>query len=404
MILFVAPNPFKTKEHEGYLQRVAAIDALFEGEEKCYSGDCRNSDELAKYIIKADLIYVHSIYRAEEIIDCYPVFGTKIITDLHGVVPEEEELIGETRRSKELDYIESIVMANGKAFVVVTDAMKDHFKKKYGYIANKPYWITLPIFDEKEVGRSEKRDIVVYAGGAQKWQNTDLIVDIVNSTDNGYAYTLLTHSLDAFDSISKEKTDMVTLKSVTSDEVGSYYQDAKFGFILRDDTTVNNVACPTKLIEYLTYGIVPIIKSPKIGDFEKHGYAYATVEQYKRGDLDDVTIQSYRIQNYKVIDELKSMTKKGKQSLRKTAKGIISKSNKALNIEHLVSSACQNSIARRDLGAANYQISEQIRMIHEYADAVTLHRKELSRLRSSKVYRFAKKARDSLSSWRSVSK
>ena len=99
MILFIAPNPHKIKEHEGYLQRVEAIDEVFSAEEKHYYDDFNSKDELAQCMVGADVIYVHSLYRAEEIIDSYETFGHKIITDLHGIAPEEEEYLGNPWRA-----------------------------------------------------------------------------------------------------------------------------------------------------------------------------------------------------------------------------------------------------------------------------------------------------------------
>lgn len=63
------------------------------------------------------------------------------------------------------------------------------------------------------------------------------------------------------------------------------YQTAHYGFVLRDDITVNNVACPTKLVEYLQYGILPILLTPNIGDFAARGMEYLPLEDLLAGKL-----------------------------------------------------------------------------------------------------------------------
>ena len=70
----------------------------------------------------------------------------------------------------------------------------------------------------------------------------------------------------------------IELKSVAPEELAEYYESAHYGFILRDDNVINTVANPTKMIEYLQYGIVPIVKSPNIGDFATYGYDYITYD------------------------------------------------------------------------------------------------------------------------------
>lgn len=54
-------------------------------------------------------------------------------------------------------------------------------------------------------------------------------------------------------------------------------------FVLRDDILVNQVACPTKIVEYLNYGIKPIVLSEKIGDFKEYGYEYIFINQLDGG-------------------------------------------------------------------------------------------------------------------------
>ena len=70
-----------------------------------------------------------------------------------------------------------------------------------------------------------------------------------------------------------------------SDLCKDVYMKAHYGYVLRDDITVNNVACPTKIADYFKYRIVPIVSSPKIGDFTDLGMKYITLEEFNNGKL-----------------------------------------------------------------------------------------------------------------------
>lgn len=320
MILFIAPNPNNQKKIEGYLQRVKAIDELFENEVKIYSTDLSSEREILENIIKADLVYVHSIYKAKEIIEHYELFGYKIITDLHGAVPEEEALSGRFGESQILEQVEATVFKNSNNFVAVTEAMAHHYEKKYAN-SRKKDWIILPIYNSNSNKKSiNKTQAVIYAGGAQKWQNIDLMAKVINNTANkDYRYFVLTQEPELFSNIINS-TKNVTINSVGPSEVGEYYEQCTLGFVLRDDIIVNRVACPTKLIEYLEYGIVPIVKSAKIGDFISYGYKYINYQDFINKKLDKKTIEKYANINYKVLDKIKKSELLGKENLIKKYK------------------------------------------------------------------------------------
>ena len=69
----------------------------------------------------------------------------------------------------------------------------------------------------------------------------------------------------------------VDIRGVKAEELANYYKKAHYGFVLRDDIPVNNVACPTKLVEYMNYGIIPIVLSDEIGDFKDIGFENLSV-------------------------------------------------------------------------------------------------------------------------------
>lgn len=321
MILFIAPDPHKQLSREGYLQRVAAIDAMFAAHEKIYSENLKSQEELVDVMIDADVIYLHSIYQSEKILSSYSFFADKIITDLHGLVPQELAIMGDEYQhiSRHMENVEKTVLSNGRQFVAVSQNMADYYTKKYKL--RNTTWIILPIFEIKHVKeRVPSRDkamTAIYAGGTQKWQNIDLMIDAINRAPSDNKYIILTPSPENFVGIKSKRASEVTIKSVPSAEVGKYYKKASLGFILRDDIPLNNVACPTKLIEYLSNGIVPIVLSPNMGDFETLGYSYVTLEDYINGRVDFEAIVGAVKNNYKVIKKLEAVVDRGEKDLGK---------------------------------------------------------------------------------------
>ena len=79
--------------------------------------------------------------------------------------------------------------------------------------------------------------------------------------------------------IQKKQIKNVIIKSVSPIELSSYYEISHYGFLLRDHHPLNNVACPTKAIEYLAFGITPIVLEENIGDFKQLGYEYISINK-----------------------------------------------------------------------------------------------------------------------------
>lgn len=318
MILFIAPDPSKVNKREGFMQRVAAIDEIFSNVERRYFEGDYDSEDFVNSANQADMIYVHSIYNAEAIVVLYKIYGNKIVTDMHGVVPEEEEYRGNKTRALELNKIEKTVFEYGYLFIVVTNAMKKHFLDKYKP-SDKKEWVTLPIFDTTQVESMDKKKSslgnIVYSGGAQAWQNVNKMIDAIRRTKAHYNYTILTHDKESFNSIAEMKN--VNILTVQSSKVFKYYENATMGFILRDEATVNKVACPTKLIEYLAANLVPIVLSPKIGDFEELGYEYVTFNDFVQHKISAQKLSRARENNRIVISKLKKQSQNGKSKLQK---------------------------------------------------------------------------------------
>lgn len=331
MILFIAPSP--TLGSDGMLQRIQTIDEIFNNENKQYiSSPLLFKIKKNRYnklffefirlisfiklfflILKSKKVYVHSIYYAKIVLPFYKLFSNKIITDLHGIVPEENESTGHHELAKKLQQVEEVVFKYGKYFVAVTQNMVDFYKQKYPSTTNTKQFIVLPIFDfqqNKQKHTDPTHLTFVYSGGTQQWQNIDLIVNTIQKLHHSLHFIILTPNPEVF----KEKLNTCDIKniqilSVHKNEVYQYYQQSDFGFILRDYTIVNRVACPTKLIEYLNNGIIPIVLQPEIGDFHRLGYSYILYEDILNMHFpNQLKIKQKQQNNFQVVNKLQEQT------------------------------------------------------------------------------------------------
>lgn len=378
MILFIAPNPHKLTQREGFLQRVMAIDLLFPNDKKLFYEDLKTPKQQVEALAEASLIYVHSIYHANKILRLYPYFANKIITDLHGVVPEEEIVADNHEMHAVMADTEAYVFAHGKYFVAVTDAMVAHFKKKYAAAAQAT-WVVLPISHgiqdlRKRSSSVESRpeNIVVYAGGSQPWQNVDKMVEAINKAGRRHQYLMLTHNPEAFVGIQDALEDVVTIKSVPSAEIAAYYAKSTYGFVLRDDHVVNRVACPTKLIEYLAYGVIPVVLSESIGDFKAMGYRYVALRDFLLKPLKPDQIAAAVKQNHRVFEAYCSRIEQGEKALRQLQKRIAARQKPATKKidATLLERELEMQVQRNDILRYEYQVSVYKQKLTEYADSI----------------------------------
>ena len=315
-ILIIAPFPNDCDVKEGMMQRIAAIDEEIKHLERTYLhiylyGKKRiretkhignvtvekvnflfGANIVRNIISKADIIYCHSLYNLAFLL-CGQLEGKKIILDLHGTVPEEMLFNNQKIKSKIYDKIENNLIRKVSDIICVSNSMINYYKRKYPELTTNYH--LKPIFsigsnNDKEnntddnlkykLGIKESDTVILYSGNLQRWQNIDLMLDIIGKLDNkNYKYLMLTGQPYEFSQkiIDNPNKDKFIIRSVKPDELGPYYRLSHYGFLLRDDIILNNVAAPTKLIEYLSYGIIPIMKTLKVGDFIEYNCDYLTI-------------------------------------------------------------------------------------------------------------------------------
>lgn len=316
-IVFLAPYPAENNIKEGMMQRVDAIDSLFSNAdyqktyvvprfkslkttktqvrfnvEEVYLSIWLSLYSLIKLVKQADIVYAHSLYGVSLAGFLFLPFLSKknFIWDVHGIIPEEIGLAG-CNRFKQYIYglLEKAVAYRARKIVVVTTAMSNYLKGKYPWLNTNV--LVYPILPITIVNKNRSVELesevinLIYAGNMQGYQNIPLMAESIKRIANvpHLQFYILTGEKERMEKLFQQMgmggRANIIIDSVDPSELDKYYRKAHYGYILRDDVNVNNVACPTKIIEYLAYGITCITKSNKIGDFEKMGFDYINVNQ-----------------------------------------------------------------------------------------------------------------------------
>lgn len=337
MILFLSKYPYTEEQfRDGFFQRVVNIDSFYKDEPVVYI-DIQLFKNFQKSIVKEEnrteyscnmilhffliisffrkssLIYIQSLHNTFYSFLFIKMIKNKYVLDLHGVVPEELEFQGMTFKAKAFNWIEKLIYPKLDVSVAVTNRLAIHYKSKYPNAKAKyivyailPNNIETP--SETDLNIKSNKLNVIYSGNTQAWQNIDLMLKtIVENQSNHIEYTILTGELDRMNELLTEYklrgNSNINVQSVQPSELSAFYEKANYGFILRDDITVNNVACPTKLIEYLNYGIIPIVLSDKIGDFKELGYEYISVKEFNlnlpkiKSEVNQKLVKNLKISN-----------------------------------------------------------------------------------------------------------
>ncbi|MEG6612850.1 glycosyltransferase [Pseudoclostridium thermosuccinogenes] len=322
-LIFIAFYPDENSIKEGMAQRVNSIDKIFKGQDRTYlqisfsknirkTTICCNDNfkiiklnfflhyiDIMKYFKNVEGVYIHSIYNYCKIMPFIKLLRKKtikIVLDVHGAVPEELEFNKNYIRSKIYDYIEKHAFNNVNFAIFVNNAMKNHFLSKHSYFKGQSLVYSIQGNDfsklddniienlKKSLNIRDNDIVFIYSGNSQKWQNIDLMFEKIKITDNeNYKFIILSKEIDYFNKLIDKygiSRQNVILRTVEPSELSAYYEISNYGFILRDDHILNKVACPTKLVEYLYYGIIPIVKYEHIGDFKQYGYEYVKITDF----------------------------------------------------------------------------------------------------------------------------
>lgn len=186
---------------------------------------------------------------------------------LQGIIPEESYLRNHSKlRRGILSFLENKGLNKADFVFYVSNAMREHFKTKYGY--DNDHFYIMPCFNDelhKEAFFADgkyRNNVFLYAGSLDAWQcfreTATLYARIEQKVENCSFRVLTKDGETAKKIIEEQGIQNYSLDYVPSDQIGKEMEKAKFGFSIRKDDPVNRVATPTKLSTYVSYGVMPI--------------------------------------------------------------------------------------------------------------------------------------------------
>jgi len=207
------------------------------------------------------------------------LFNRKIKTFfwVQGLIDEEDYF---SRKSKMRFYIFKLLMIVclrlSSKLVVVTEYMFKILVDNYGCNPNKEYLILNCKSRVHYNGSTKIPNSLCYIGGLSKWQNVDKSLQFFNELckeNEQFSFYIATFDHEELrrlinlhiDEIFKKNIHLVKVKE--SEDVEKFLSQMQYGFLIRDNLLLNNVASPIKLAEYLACGVNPIM-SPCLIDFK----------------------------------------------------------------------------------------------------------------------------------------
>lgn len=211
----------------------------------------------------------------------------KIFLWVQGVIPEESYMRNQSKlRFFILSQIEKYVLKKCKLIFMCSEEMREHYKRKYKLCLKNNTFI-MPCFNEENINESAfdsldkyKENNFLYVGSIKKWQCFDEIVKIYKKleeiTDKKIKLNVFTgQQEEAKKIIEKMRIKNYSISYASSDELSEKIRNMKYGFVIREDSIVNNVATPTKFSNYISNGIIPIYSSSLV-DFYTQDLMYKT--------------------------------------------------------------------------------------------------------------------------------
>lgn len=214
---------------------------------------------------KSDYIISDTVQTAFQ----YFMYGYKNqIVWMQGVVPEESYMRRHSKfRFGVLSYMERFVLKKSKLLLLVSNDMLKHYEKKYN-LSLKNKSVIMPCFNETEIAEDAffeskyKENTFLYVGGMAKWQCFEDMAKLyskIEAADSNSIFYVYTFDKGIAEAVIKAlNIKNYKIDYAPKEELSEKIKGMKYGFVLREDCTVNNVATPTKFSNYLANGIIPI--------------------------------------------------------------------------------------------------------------------------------------------------
>lgn len=357
-IVVIGRYPDNASEREGMSQRIMEVDSLMRDQERVYldlhpfrhfcvekrvmgkltvikAHPILHFNLIAQTIAGGRTVYIHSAYNALLVALFLGSMRSRRIFDLHGIVPEEEALLGRIALSKVMGYVEHMSLAHADSVIAISNEMTDYLTEKYPELNIQDKTLRVPVMSFSiedcrysssllsEKFSSPKRQ-VIYSGGVQRWQNIEKMLQSIRTIKSrcpeSYQFSIFVpkKAIQKIERmLSQHELGDVELGSLPHAQITERLKSTHLGFILREDIPVNRVAMPTKLAEYLQYGVVPVVLSPRIGDYLSLAYQYIRLEDWLDDpELYDKDLASMAAKNLLVLETLSQQSRDALNNLR----------------------------------------------------------------------------------------
>ena len=202
----------------------------------------------------------------------------KFIYWFQGVVPEEVTFLfgGFYAKIKAItfQFAERYILKNAEQIFFVSEKLNQHYRNKYGY--DKDNYIIMPCFNQAldEAAFVEEKynsPTFVYAGSMARWQCPEEMIKLfsmIKKQITKATFTILTADQEKVRRLLSQNSVEAEVKYVPLKELPDEMTKYKYGFLLREDMIINEVATPTKMNSYMASGVIPVF-SDVIGDFKE---------------------------------------------------------------------------------------------------------------------------------------
>lgn len=171
--------------------------------------------------------------------------------------------------------VEYITLKKSNFIFFVSDDMVDFYKRNRNYKKNN--YLVMPCFNQKLEpsafnDKKYSKPTFVYAGNLAGWQCFSQTIQLFKKIKERIPeaeLTIYTKEQEEANLILDKYQVNATVKYVPYQELNNELQQYKYGFIIREDIDVNNVATPTKMNSYMAVGIIPIYTNV-VGAFKKN--------------------------------------------------------------------------------------------------------------------------------------
>lgn len=188
-----------------------------------------------------------------------------------GVWPEESFLRhGDRLRLTACDFVERKALVWAEKIFLVSNAMLRHYEEKYSInLVHKSFIMACSneeIHPEAfTVEGKYSRPVFTYAGSLVSYQCIDQMLSAYDKARSVFSDARLLFFTNEVEEAERRIGGMglkgVTVDNKPQDQLWKYVAEAKYGFVLREDSVINRVATPTKISTYLANGVIPIYGS-----------------------------------------------------------------------------------------------------------------------------------------------